>query len=379
MTYNPSKVLIDLAQLRQNIEIISQKIGTRKILAVVKANAYGHGAVPVAKFLAEYVDYFGVATLAEALELRQNGIVNPILKFGPVVTLAEAELAVRSDIDITVAASENLSLLIEAVKSQNQKARVHLKIDLGMGRVGVPESQAVAVAQELAQESAVELIGVYGHLPCADEENARELTTKQITDFARITAEITEAIGYQPVRHLAASFGIATYPESYFDMVRPGISLYGALCDSQFAESLPVQPALTWTAPVNFVKRVAKGTAIGYGGTWHAPEDTWIATISVGYADGYSRLLSNCGQVAINGKCYPVVGRVCMDQIMANLGAETQIKAGDEAILLNPQGHPSICQMAQLSKTISYETLCAISPRVNRHYLGTAEDTGHGG
>lgn len=371
MSYNPSKVVIDISQLQQNAEIIKEKIGSRKILAVVKANAYGHGAVPVAQALLAQVDYFGVATLAEALELRNNGISKPILKFGPLISLAEAELAVAAEVEITVVDLESLRLIDQAVKTQKRKAKVHLKIDLGMGRVGVSATQAVLVAQELAQNPTVELVGVYGHLPCADMDSARELTLTQIADFTRLTTEITGRIGYQPIRHLAASFGIAAYPESYFDMVRPGISLYGALCDAQFAESFPVRPALTWLAPVNFVKKVTKDTAIGYGGTWIASEDSWIATISVGYADGYSRLLSNCGEVAINGQCYPVVGRVCMDQIMVNLGTETEVKAGDEAVLLNPQGRPSVCHLAELSQTISYETFCAISPRVRRHYLET--------
>jgi alanine racemase len=335
---------IHLAHIRANLEGIRKAVGPqRKILIAVKANAYGHGAVEVAR-MAETngIDWLGVATVPEGLELRAAGIRLPILKFGPTFR-EEMEAAIAGKITLAVCSRENALDFEAACREAGAMGVAHLKIDTGMGRVGVDPAEAPALAVFIEQQCPnVRLEGVFTHLPVSDEADTA-FTRDQLARFKATVAAIEAALGRGlDLVHCSNSGAVLGHPDAWLNLVRPGIMIYGFYPDPGTPRSIPLLPGLSLLTRVSFIKRVKAGTSIGYGRTWVAPEDTWIATIPVGYADGFNRLFSNRGRVLIGGSSYPIVGRVCMDQSMVNLGPETSVRMGDEVVLIGRSGSQEI-------------------------------------
>ncbi|HNX31062.1 MAG TPA: alanine racemase [Holophaga sp.] len=365
---------VHLGNIRKNIEGIRKAVGPgRKVLIAVKANGYGHGSVPVS-LMAErtgVADWLGVATVPEGIDLRKGGVRLPILKLSHAFP-EEMQAAVENGITLAVGEKSNIEALQSVSKALGIKARVHLKVDTGMGRIGVSVEEAPALARFIEQECPdIYLEGVFTHLPVSDDSRQIPFTKAQIARFKQAVAEISKAIGRTPdLVHCSNSGAVLGHDDAWLTMVRPGIMIYGYYPDDTTPRTIPLYPGISFLTRTSFVKRVEKGTSIGYGRTWVAPEDTWIATIPVGYADGFNRLFSNTGRVLVNGKSYPVVGRVCMDQSMINLGPSTDVKVGDEVVLIGRSGDQEITtdEWAKALKTITYEVTCQINSRVERIY-----------
>jgi alanine racemase len=369
---------IHLDHIRFNIDGIRQAVGAaRQILIAVKANAYGHGAVEVSRMAAEVgVDWLGVATVPEGLQLRDAGIRVPILKFSPAFP-EEMDAAVRNGLVLTVCARENVDALEAVCRAADLTSVVHLKVDTGMGRLGVIPADAPALAVHIATECPhLCLDGVYTHLPMSDGAD-RSYTAGQTARFKTTVDAIHAALGRRTTAvHAANSGAVLGHEPAWLDIVRPGIMVYGFYPGEDTPRTIPLKPGMSVFTRVAFVKRVAAGTSIGYGHTWSASEDTWIATIPAGYADGFNRLFSNRGRVLINGRSYPVVGRVCMDQSMVNLGPRTDVTVGDDVVLMGRSGVEEISgdEWARTLGTITYEVTCQIGSRVMRVYEDRGND-----
>jgi len=314
------------------------------------------------------VDWLGVATVPEGIELRQAGIRLPILKFSPAFP-EEMEEAVKNDLTLTVCERGNIKILDEICQKLEKKAHVHLKVDTGMGRIGCSVEEAPDLAGFIASEcSNLYQEGIFTHLPVSDEAST-SFTSRQISLFKKTVENVEKRItGKIPFVHCANSGGVLAHSDGWFNLVRPGIMIYGFYPGSETPQTVPLKPGLSFVTRISFIKKVTKGTSIGYGRTWVAPEDCFIATFPAGYADGFNRLFSGKGRVLIGGKSYPLVGRVCMDQSMCNLGPKTDLKIGDEVVLIGRSGSEEITveEWAQKLGTISYEVTCQINNRVQR-------------
>lgn len=363
---------IHLGNIRANIQEIQKRVGAkRKVMLALKADAYGHGAVQVARMAEEIgIDWFGVATVPEGIALREAGIKANILKFGPVFQDA-IDAAMLHDITLTVCDKENAQTLQTVAAQLGKHAKIHLKVDTGMGRIGVSVQDAPELARFIEQDCPdLDLEGVYTHLPVSDIKD-QNYTRAQVERFKDLIEEIEAKLGREiEWKHCANSGAVLAHEDSWLNMVRPGIMIYGYYPDKETPHTVPLKPGLSFYSSVIFVKKVKAGTPIGYGQTWVAPRDTWIATIPAGYADGFNRLLSNHGRVLINGRSYPIVGRVCMDQSMVDLGPETEVKVEDIVVLIGKSGEEEITcdEMADLLGTITYEVTSQINPRVIRYY-----------
>ena len=363
-----------LDHIRANLEAVRARVGDRLVLAAVKADAYGHGAVEVSRMIERTgcADWLGVATVPEALALRDAGVRLPALKLSHALTDAEVAACVAADVDLTVVSADTIDQVARVAAGLGRTASVHLKVDTGMRRIGCPPADAPALAAR-ADAAGLRLRGLFSHLPVADTPGGRPFTEAQVALFREVVAAVASARGPVELAHLANSGGVLVHPDAWFDLVRPGIMLYGSLPDPATDPTVPLLPALEWTTAVSFVKRVAAGETVGYGRTWTAPTERWIATLPVGYGDGYSRLLSNRGRVIIGGRPWPIVGRVCMDQLMVDLGPTTDdapAAAGDEAVLVGRRGDHEITvqELADLMGTIPYEVTCVIAGRVGRRH-----------
>ena len=357
---------VSLTALSQNVAALRSRLrpGT-EILAPVKANAYGHGAVAVAKHLETIgVSWSGVATADEALELRAGGVKGRILIFIPVYHGLE-EL-IDQDITLSVVDAPSAEAVSRAAAGQN--ARVHLKVDTGMGRLGGGTKETLATAKLLDKLAGVELEGLWTHFACSDEPDP-SYTEAQLARFHEAVSALEHAGIQVPLKHTANSAATLAYPESHFDLVRPGIALYGYSSSPHSATLAPdLTPVMTLSAPVTFVKRVQKGQSVSYGALWTAPEDTAVATVRFGYADGYPRVLSTqpAAQVQVCGQRRPIVGRVCMDQLMIDV-SNLDVQVGDRAVIFGPDG-PTAEDLGQAAGTISYELLVRLGVRVVRNY-----------
>lgn len=357
------QALVNLKTLSHNIGVIRSYLQpTTHILAAIKANAYGHGMARVGQHLETLgMNWFGVATANEALELRKNVNAN-ILIFSPVYQNI-TEL-VDYDISLTVADEHSLEVIQRA--ELEKPARVHLKVDTGMGRLGLPWKEAAGLAKKIATTKNVELEGVWTHFAASDDED-RTFTDQQLEQFQSFLAAIRKE-GIQPkLVHTANSAATLAFPESHFDLVRPGIAVYGYHSSPVTQKLEPrLTPAMTLTAPITFIKKVKAGTPISYSRMWTALRDTTIATVRIGYADGYSRLLTNKGEVWMHHQLRPVAGRVCMDQIMIDVG-DLDVQIGDRVTLFGPEGIDAET-LGNRYGTISYDVLTGIAPRVERVY-----------
>ena len=365
------QAIVDLDALRANLALLRARTAPGvALMAAVKADAYGHGLLPVARALAAAgVEAFGVATATEALALRADGLPQEVLVFAP-LREGIAEL-VAHDVALTVAHPGDLRA-IETARAQ-APARVHVKVDTGMGRVGVAPHDAPALVAAVARAPHAGLEGVWTHLASADEPDvavAGGTTDRQLEAFAELLARLARD-GLRPRwAHAANSAGLLERPEGHHDLVRPGIALYGQAPSPWIGARHPgLRPVLRLDAPVTFVKRVPAGTPISYGGTWTAPRDTVVATLRMGYADGYPRALSSRAEAAHRGRRVPVVGRVCMDQLMIDLGPEGAAEVGERVELLGGAA-PSAASLADAAGSFVYELLTGIGPRVVRRYRG---------
>lgn len=367
-----SIVLTRLDNIEANLKAIRARLDGQLVLAAVKADAYGHGAIAVAQMMQETktADWLGVATVAEGLELRAADINLPILKLSMTRHTDETEAAVSAAITLTVTDTASIVTTAAAAAARGVIADVHLKIDTGMNRIGCPPADAVRLAKLIDDTASLHLSGVFSHLPVSDSPSGDAVTRTQIKLFADTCDAIEQARGPVKLKHLANSGAILAHPDSWFDMVRPGIMIYGAYPDPDCPHTVALRPGMEWSTYLSFVKTVSAGSAVSYGGTWVAPADTRVGTIPIGYADGYSRALSNRGRVLVNGRSCPVIGRVCMDQAMIDLGPDSDAVVGDEVILIGGEGDATITttEVAELMGTIPYEMTCLISPRVARGF-----------
>jgi alanine racemase len=346
-------------------------------MAVVKADAYGHGAVPVATTaLTSGATWLGVALVEEGVVLRKSGIIAPILVFGQLFP-NQARRALHYSLSCTVSTYEFAEALSVAATQEGKKGKCHVKVDTGMGRVGVPARQAAGFVRRVAMLPNIEVEGIYTHFACADAED-KTFAHEQLSRFMDVIEALHSAGVQIQFRHAANSAACVDIPEAWLDMVRPGILMYGLSPFSterfqKVKRDLDIRPALCLKTRVSFLKRVSAGTPVSYGSTYVTKKDTVIATLPVGYADGYARGLSNRGEVLIRGRRLPVVGRVCMDQCMVDVGS-LEVEVGDEVVLIGRQGDQEISveEVADKLGTISYEVVCGIGKRVPRIYSSQA-------
>lgn len=363
---------ISLEAIGHNIREVKKRLPEGvKLLDVVKANAYGHGAVPVASYLENQVDYFATATIEEAVELRENGISAPILILGYVSPSQYGDL-VEYDITQTIDSYAQALALEKEAARQNRKAKAHLAVDTGMTRIGFQVTEHDAdVAAKIADLPHIELEGMFTHFSCADQED-KTYCSMQMEKYDKMTALLAERGVTIPLRHICNSAGIMEFDDHRFEMVRSGIITYGIYPSEEVKkERLDLIPALSWKSHVIHVKEVGPGIGVSYGATYVTEKPmTRIATVSAGYADGYPRALSNQGCVLIHGKKAPIIGRICMDQMMVDVTDIPDVQVEDVVTLVGTDGDETITieEIANPAARFDYEMLCDISSRVTRVY-----------
>lgn len=367
MLSHPSWVEINLDQFKKNLKAVRRRIGQKLFCLPVKANAYGHGIVEIAKAAEESlcVDYLGVSCLKEGAHLRDQGIALPILVFG---ALHEDQIQdlIRYRLEMTLSSRFKAELVLRECQKLNQSCRVHVEVDTGMHRTGMRPETAQDLLRWIKHQKLLELVGVYSHFATADRPND-PFAMRQIEEFRKLALNFSEC---RIIWHLANSGGVAFYPESYFDMVRPGLLCYGYFPDGSEDPLKEIFPCFSVKAKVSYFKVVGKDVGISYGHLHRTKRQTRIVTVPVGYGDGYHRSLSNLGFVSIRGKQYPIVGAICMDQLMVDVGGD-EVFVGDEATLISSdctQG-PPLQEVARLAGTIPYELLCSLNDRLTREYL----------
>jgi alanine racemase len=363
-----TRAVIHLDRFCRNLRAVRERIGPRRRICVpVKADAYGHGAVQIAgAALAAGASHVAVAAVSEGVELRAAGIGADILLLSQALPEEIPEI-LRSGLTPLVSDKEFAGELARAAAARGLCCPVHLKIDTGMGRLGCPPEEAPGLAAAIAAEKSLCYAGTATHLAAADSSlpGDRAYTGEQLARF-REAVERIRAAGMDPgIVHAANSGGLLLHEASWLDMVRPGILLYGYnLTGADFA----AEPVMELVTRVTFIKRVKAGESLSYGRTWVSPRDTWVATLPVGYGDGLPRRLSGNWQVLIRDRLYPLVGRICMDQCMADLGPETEIPRWEEAAVFGGRA-PGAADMAERLGTIPYEITCDINKRVPRVYV----------
>jgi alanine racemase len=365
---------IDVGALRRNLGAVRRLSGGAEVMLVVKADAYGHGAVGVAvNLLGRGVRYLGVGDSGEALELRRAGITAPILVLGAIVR-GEMEAVIRGGISVTAHSASRVRALARAAERMGARVKVHLKVDTGMGRLGCAPHRAPALAREVNRSPHLELEGVATHLATPGPEGSVE-TTRQLARFRRVL-DLLHADGIEPPwRHALSSGGLAFQDATEFNMVRPGIAVYGIRPHP--AARLDLEPALSWRTQVVYLRDHRKGARIGYGGTWRAPAPARIATLPVGYSDGYRLSLSNRAHVLVRGMRAPVVGRVSMDYVTVDVTHVPGVAVDDEVTLVGRDGDEAVRveDLASWADTIPYEVLCGIGRRVHRTYVDAPAGT----
>lgn len=345
-----------------------------RMICVVKTNAYGHGSVPVARCLEEqeFVLGFAVATAEEAEELREAGIRKPILILGYTFPYSYRAL-IRREIRFTVFREDMLYELSAAACEEGIAARVHIKVDTGMNRIGIrPDEEGMEFIRRAKELPGIEIEGIFTHFSKADEKD-KTSACEQLEQFRRFLAEIKEECGLDiPIKHCSNSASIIDLPQANMDAVRPGIALYGIAPSSEVDKSIvQLRPALSLYSHIVYVKTLKAGQSVSYGGTFTAEHDMRIATVPLGYGDGYPRSLSNKGYVLIREKRAPILGRICMDQFMADVTGIPEAKEGDLVTLIGRCGKEEITaeELGDLSGRFSYELLCDLGKRIPRVYL----------
>jgi len=375
MDSRPTIAEIDLAALRHNFALVQRSIPAGcGILAVVKADAYGHGFMDISRELESLgVTAFGVAFLAEGIQLRKSGIDRPVVILGGLYPGQERK-CVGFNLSTAVFSLEQARVLNDTASRLYRKAKIHVKIDSGMGRLGIAAADAPAFFRELREMKSVELAGIISHFASADEldEEGRRYSERQAATFAQAVAE-ARSLGLAPrYVHIANSAAAFSMELPFCNLVRPGIVLYGALPSGDFEGKLDLRPVMRLRSTVAMLKWVEPGTSISYARRYTAPDRRLIASVPVGYADGYSRALTNRGEVLIRGERASVVGTVCMDWIMVDVTAISGVTVGDEVTLLGCDRQGNCIRAEELAAragTIPYEIFCGISKRVPRVYL----------
>ncbi len=363
---------VDLNAIRHNLQQVRSKLtkGTR-LMVIIKADAYGHGAVPIARALDEdWIDAYGVAIIEEAIELREAGIRKPILILG-FTPKEQYGLVVAYDVIQTIFQYEMAEALsLEAVK-QGKRAKIHIKVDTGMGRIGYPDTKGSAEEiKRISLLEGIEIEGLFSHFAKADEAD-KSYTENQLQRFHVFSDLLEQEQLSIPIRHISNSAGIIDITGAQLNMVRCGIATYGIYPSEEVnRQELKLLPAMELITHVIYVKDVEAGVGISYGATYVTSRKTRVATIPVGYADGYSRNLSNQGKVIIHGRYAPVIGRICMDQFMVDVTDIPEVKQGDRVILLGRDGASciSVEELAEWSHSFNYELVCTVGKRIPRVY-----------
>ncbi len=372
----PTWAEIDLDKLAFNFQSVKKFVGDEiKYMAVVKADAYGHGAVKCSQRLEkEGIDWFGVALPTEGVELRESGITKRILCLGSFWD-GEENLLLNNHLTPVIYQIEQAEKFDNAAKKRNLRVEIHVKIDTGMGRIGVRLDEVEEFAEKLKNFENLNLEGLMTHFAAADDLNEKDFTKLQIKRFEK-ALQIFEDKGFNPVyKDLANSPASVAHPESYGNMVRLGGVLYGLGDDilPQEIELPKLKPVLSLYAKIAYLKKVSEGETLGYSRTFKTKRDSIIATIPIGYQDGYPRTLSNKGKVIINGKFAPIVGRISMDWTILDVTEIADVKIGDKMILIGKEDDLEIksSDLAELTDTISYEITCGINRRVAKIYVGS--------
>ena len=387
--YRPTWAEINLGNLEYNFKQVKKLLAPQtKVMVTVKADAYGHGLIPVAKRLISCgVDYLGVASIDEGIRLRQEKIKLPILVLGAVLKNDIGPLF-RYNLALTLCTEELAAALNNKGRSLGKQINVHIKVDTGMGRLGVLCGDALGFIKKVRHLRFINIEGLFTHFPLADTN--KSFTLYQINLFNHLIKKLNKLGINIPLVHAANSMGIAGYKNSHFNMVRPGLVIYGLYPKENFPafrlsgipqragkagsrnmrEDMKLKPVLSLKTKVVYIKKVPKGYGISYGHDYVTKNDTTIVTLPIGYGDGYARNLSNQAPVLIRGKYFTISGRVCMDQIMIDVGGKA-VKVGDEVVLIGAQGKNKITteELARLSGTIPYEIVCGLGSRIPRVYV----------
>ncbi len=369
MPYYRSAVLVDLDTIRSNFQAIKQNVGDKTgILAVIKADAYGHGAIETARELEKLCDFFGVADIDEAMQLRIGGFGKPILILGRTDPYY-SDVIIKYDIRTTVSCLSDAESLSEEGKRQGKTAKIHIAVDTGMSRIGFQSDETEEIIK-ISKLPFIEIEGVFSHFATADDSDLTR-AKKQKELFDKVVAELEDKGLSIPIRHMNNSAGIINFDEKY-DLVRAGIVLYGLYPSHEIDKSLlKVKPAMRWVAKISHVKTLPAGREISYGGTYVTTKDTVVATVPVGYADGYPRCLSNEGEVLVKGKRVPIIGRICMDQFMIDVTDVPDVTMGTEVTLVGNDGDDCLTmeEVSEKAYSFNYELPCRISRRVPRLYF----------
>ncbi len=365
----PTVAEIDLSVIMHNVRAIRQHVRPAEVMAVVKANGYGHGAMQVADAaLKAGATWLGVALLEEAIALRHSGVLAPILVFGGLFE-NQIDSYLAHDLQLTLYDARLAEIISQRARALDKVAAVHVKFDTGMGRVGVM-AEPIAFLRHVASLPGISLQGLYTHLATSDEAD-RNYAQAQLKRFREIVTGAREQDLAPRWIHAANSGAILSLPESYFNLVRAGVMIYGYYPSTEVVKSIALQAAMRIVTRVLFIKRVPAGTFISYNRTFQTQRESVLATLPIGYADGFLRRFSNNMSVLIRGRKCPVLGRVCMDQIIVDVTEVSDISAGEEGVLMGQQGEEeiSIYDWCEKLETIPYEVTCGISSRVPRVYV----------
>ena len=378
-SFNRIQAVINLDNIRHNVSAMKSLVDeNKKMLAVIKADAYGHGAVEVGRALDDMVDYYAVAFLDEGIELRKAGIDKPILILGYTDPSDYMDL-MRWDIRPAMYDVDEAQQLSDDAVSLGKRAKIHIKVDTGMGRIGFTcDDAGVNNIEKIWKMPGIEIEGIFTHYAKADEYD-KTAANGQLEKFRWINDRLAEIGIHIPVRHRSNSAGIMEMDNSDFDMVRSGIVTYGLYPSEEVDKGIAdLRPAMSLTSKVIFVKDVKAGTGIGYGWSYIADHDIKVATVSAGYADGYPRAQSNKGRVIIHGQYAPIIGRVCMDQFMVDVSHIDGVKVRDDVILIGRDGDKEISveEVAEPANSFNYELVCNIGRRVPRVYIRDGKITG---
>jgi alanine racemase len=366
----PTYLEIDLLRLKQNLENIKAYVKPAKVMAILKANAYGHGVDGVAPFLAPFADYIGLALVEEGIHLRKLGIHKPILILGGSLPY-QVPLFLENDLTLAASTPELLETADDLSRLAGTKLKVHLKIDTGMERIGVHDYEAEPFLEKSLSCSHLEIEGIFTHFANSEvpDLNHAKLQWERFEEVLNFYEK--RSIPHPSIRHMANSGAILQFPESHYDMVRPGVLLYGVYPGREIKRTIEVKTALTWHSKVAYSKITQPGRPVSYGSLWQSDRPTRVLTIPCGYADGYFRNMTNKAEVIVKGKKYPQVGRICMDQFMVNLGND-EAQVGDEVILMGEDeggGRIAPEDLADWAGTNEYEVMTNISARVPRMFI----------
>jgi alanine racemase len=363
---HPTRAAISLSAFRHNLDTVrSYVVSGVRIMAVVKADAYGHGMEALASEAVRCgVAALGVARVGEGIQLRKQGVANPVLVF-ELAPPSLVEQAIAEDLQLTVSSREGAEEINASAERLRRKAKVQIKVDTGMGRLGFDDTCAAESVEQIARLKSIEITGIYSHFATSDNSD-QSFAHEQLSRFSAVLEDLQRRHVEIPLRHMANSGAILSMPQAHLDMVRPGIMLYGY--PPRRGLNADLKPVLTLVSSVTFIKNVHAGTSISYGRRFVARKATSIATVAIGYGDGFPRSLTNDADVLIRGKRFPSVGTICMDHLMVDVGKGGAVAVGDEVTLIGTDGGECITAWDLASKlgTIPYEITCLLSPRIPR-------------